>query len=75
MTMLIIVMVICVAMMIASWYAIRWPEKVWYLSHGHMYKNAEPSDLTLRIRRNGGVFGLIISTAFLIWATIELFRS
>ena len=69
--MLIYVIMICVALMIASWYAILWPEKMWYLSHGWMYKNVEPSELALRIPRISGVIGLIVFLVFLIWATID----
>ena len=66
------VIVMCVPMMAISLYAAIWPERMWYLSHGWMYKNVEPSDLALRMPRIGGIIGLIISTVFLIWFTIDL---
>ena len=42
------------------------PESSWYVSHGWRYKNVEPSEMALSVKRIGGVVALIVAIVLLL---------
>lgn len=47
---------------------LQWPERMWYLSRGWMFKNAEPSDAAIAMVRLSGVLCILMGLAAIAYA-------